>query len=143
MSKLCDKLKLEFESKSVNEAFARAAIGAFAARLDPSLEELNDIKTAVSEAVTNCIVHAYPDGIGLVYITVKISESTIEIKIKDTGRGIEDIEQAREPLYTTGGDDRSGMGFTVMESFCDGLRVKSRPGAGTTVVLTKRIRSRR
>lgn len=143
MSKPCDKLKLEFESKSINEAFARAAVGAFAARLDPSLEELNDIKTAVSEAVTNCIVHAYPDGIGQVYITVKIAENTIEMKIKDTGRGIEDIEQAREPLYTTGGTDRSGMGFTVMESFCDALRVKSKPGAGTTVVLTKRIRSRR
>jgi len=143
MSKPCDKLKLEFESKSINEAFARAAVGAFAARLDPSLEELNDIKTAVSEAVTNCIVHAYPDGIGQVYITVKIVENTIEMKIKDTGRGIEDIEQAREPLYTTGGTDRSGMGFTVMESFCDALRVKSKPGAGTTVVLTKRIRSRR
>ena len=143
MSKPCDKLKLEFESKSVNEGFARAAVGAFAARLDPSLEELNDIKTAVSEAVTNCIVHAYPDGIGPVYITVKISANTLEIRIKDCGRGIEDVEQAREPLYTTGGEDRSGMGFTVMESFCDGLRVKSKPGAGTTVVLTKRIKSRR
>jgi stage II sporulation protein AB (anti-sigma F factor) len=143
MNKPCDKLKLEFESKSVNEGFARAAVGAFAARLDPSLEELNDIKTAVSEAVTNCIVHAYPDGIGPVYITVKISANILEIRVKDCGRGIEDIQQAREPLYTTGGDDRSGMGFTVMESFCDGLRVKSKPGAGTTVVLTKRIKSRR
>ena len=143
MNKPCDKLKLEFESKSVNEGFARAAVGAFAARLDPSLEELNDIKTAVSDAVTNCIVHAYPDGIGPVYITVKISANILEIRVKDCGRGIEDIQQAREPLYTTGGDDRSGMGFTVMESFCDGLRVKSKPGAGTTVVLTKRIKSRR
>lgn len=142
-NKLHDKLKLEFESKSINESFARAAIAAFAARLDPNLDELNDIKTAVSEAVTNCIVHAYPDTVGPVYITVKIFDAAIEIKIKDCGHGIEDIEKAREPMFTTGSSERSGMGFTVMESFCDQVKVKSKPNAGTTVVLYKRIRSRR
>ena len=138
-----EKMKLEFESRSVNEGFARAAVGAFAARLDPTLEELGDIKTALSEAVTNCIVHAYPSGIGPVYITCKIEQNTLEIKIKDCGRGIEDIEKARQPLYTTGGEERSGMGFTVMETFCDSVRVRSKPGVGTTVVLQKRIKSRR
>ncbi len=143
MNRQSEKLKLEMDSRSVNEGFARAAVGAFAARLDPTLEELGDIKTALSEAVTNCIVHAYPNGIGPVYITLKTDGSALEMKIKDCGRGIEDVEKAREPLYTTGGEDRSGMGFTVMETFCDSLRVKSRPGAGTTVILTKKLKGRR
>lgn len=143
MNKACDKLKLEFESKSVNEGFARAAVAAFAARLDPSIEQLCDIKTAVSEAVTNCIVHAYPNAIGPVYISVRLFDSSVEIRIKDCGRGIEDINKAREPMFTTGGAERSGMGFTVMESFCDSVRIKSKPGTGTTVVLTKMLKGRR
>ncbi|MBS7315239.1 MAG: anti-sigma F factor [Clostridiaceae bacterium] len=138
-----DKMKLEIESKSINEGFARAAVAAFAARLDPSLEELGDIKTAVSEAVTNCIVHAYPDSIGLVQINCRVFEDYIEIKIRDYGRGIADIARAREPMYTTGGSDRSGMGFTVMESFMDELRVRSREGIGTTVTMQKRIKPRK
>ena len=138
-----DKLKLEIESKSVNEGFARAATAAFAARLDPSLEELNDIKTAVSEAVTNCIVHAYPDSIGSIQITCRVFEDYIEIRVRDYGCGIPDIARAREPMFTTGGSDRSGMGFTVMESFMDELRVRSKPGGGTTVTMVKRIRPRR
>ena len=143
MNRPCDKLKLEFESKSINEGFARAAVAAFAARLDPSIEQLCDIKTAVSEAVTNCIVHAYPNAIGPIYITVKTCGTSVEIRVKDCGRGIEDVDKAREPLFTTGGAERSGMGFTVMESFCDSVRVKSKPGAGTTVVLTKALKGRR
>lgn len=138
-----DKMKLEIESKSINEGFARAAVAAFAARLDPSLEEINDIKTAVSEAVTNCIVHAYPDGIGNIQITCRVFEDYIEVKIRDYGRGIADIARAREPMYTTGGADRSGMGFTVMESFMDELKVRSREGVGTTVTMTKRIKPRK
>ncbi len=138
-----DKLKLEFEGKSINEGFARAAVAAFAARLDPSLEEINDIKTAVSEAVTNCIVHAYPEHIGSIQIACRVFEDYIEIRVKDSGCGIADVEKAREPMYTTGGTDRSGMGFTVMESFMDELRVRSKPGAGTTVTMVKRIRPRR
>ncbi len=138
-----DKMKLEIESKSINEGFARAAVAAFAARLDPSLDELGDIKTAVSEAVTNCTVHAYPDAIGNVQITCRVFEDYIEIKVRDYGRGIADIARAREPMYTTGGSDRSGMGFTVMESFMDELRVRSREGVGTTVTMVKRIRPRK
>ncbi len=138
-----DTLKLEFESKSVNEGFARAAVGAFIARLDPNVEELNDIKTAVSEAVTNCIVHAYPKTIGKIHITVRAGDDGIaEIAVKDTGCGIADVALARTVMYTTGGPERSGMGFTVMESFMDTLRVRSAPGRGTTVTMTKRIKSR-
>ena len=136
-------MKLEIESKSINEGFARAAVAAFAARLDPSLDELGDIKTAVSEAVTNCTVHAYPDAIGNVQITCRVFDDYIEIKVSDYGRGIADIARAREPMYTTGGSDRSGMGFTVMESFMDELRVRSREGVGTTVTMVKRIRPRK
>ena len=138
-----DKMKLEIESKSINEGFARAAVAAFAARLDPSLEEINDIKTAVSEAVTNCIVHAYPDCIGSIQIACRVFEDYIEIKVRDYGRGIVDIARAREPMYTTGGADRSGMGFTVMESFMDELRVRSREGVGTTVTMVKRVKPRK
>jgi len=133
-------MKLEFPALSRNEGFARAAVASFAAQLDPTLEELNDIKTAVSEAVTNAIVHGYPGGIGDVYIIARICrDSVLEITVRDKGVGIEDVDRAREPMYTTGGTERSGMGFTIMESFMDTLRVRSRPGRGTTVTMRKRI----
>lgn len=133
-------IKLEFPGKSSNEAFARAAAAAFASQLDPTLEELGDIKTAVSEAVTNCIVHAYPDEIGRVSMRMRILEDDIlEISVRDWGRGIENVSRAMEPLYTTGGDERGGMGFTIMGSFTDRLRVRSFPGRGTTVTMLKRI----
>ena len=138
-----DKMKLEIESKSINEGFARAAVAAFAARLDPSLEELGDIKTAVSEAVTNCIVHAYPDTIGKVSMRLRLfPDNLLEIQIKDWGVGLEDVERARTPLFTTGGEERSGMGFTIMERFMDGVKVRSTPGRGTTVTLRRRISRR-
>lgn len=133
-------IKIEFPSKSCNEAFARAAAAAVAAQLDPTMEELGDIKTAVSEAVTNAIVHAYPDSIGLVAMKVRILDGQqLEISVKDWGCGIEDVQRAMQPLYTTGGEDRSGMGFTIIGSFMDKLRVRSRPGKGTTVVMRRRI----
>lgn len=136
-------IKFEFPSRSVNEGFARAATAAFASQLDPTLEELGDIKTAVSEAVTNCIVHAYPDNIGKVTMRLRIIDGdTLEIMVKDTGRGISDVAQAREPLFTTGGEERSGMGFTIMESFMDQLTVRSKPGKGTTVTM-RRVVARR
>ena len=136
-------IKLEFPSKSSNEGFARMAAAAFAAQLDPTLEELGDVKTAVSEAVTNCIVHAYPDSVGRVRLRMRILEGDqLEISVQDWGRGIEDVDRAREPLYTTGGEERSGMGFTIMESFMDKLRIRSRPGRGTTVTMLRTIRSR-
>ena len=136
-------IKLEVPSKSSNEDFARMAAAAFAAQLDPTLEELGDIKTAVSEAVTNCIVHAYPESVGRIRLRMRILEGEkLEISIQDWGRGIEDVDKAREPLYTTGGEERSGMGFTIMESFTDKLRVRSRPGRGTTVTMLRTIRSR-
>ena len=122
-------IKLEFPGKSSNEAFARAAAAAFAAQLDPTMEELGDIKTAVSEAVTNAIVHAYPNEIGKVSMRLRIlEEDMLEVSVKDWGCGIESVEQAMRPLYTTGGEERSGMGFTIMGSFMDTLRVRSRPG---------------
>ena len=136
-------IKLEFPSKSCNEALARSVAGVFAAQLDPTLEELGDIKTAVSEAVTNCVVHAYPQSIGRILLRCRIlEENRLEIVVKDWGRGIADVEKARTPLFTTGGEDRSGMGFTIMESFTDTLRVRSRPGKGTTVTMQRKIRSR-
>ncbi len=136
-------IKLEFPSKSSNEAFARTAAAAFAAQLDPTLEEIGDIKTAVSEAVTNCTVHAYPETVGKIRMRLRILEGDVlEISVQDWGRGIEDIRQAREPLFTTGGEERSGMGFTIMESFMDKLRVRSTPGKGTTVTMLRTIRSR-
>lgn len=136
-------ITLEFPAKSVNEGFARASIACFAAQLDLNMEELGDIKTAVSEAVTNCIVHAYPDSLGKIVIKSRLlSGGVIEITVRDKGRGIPDIDKAREPMYTTGGDDRSGMGFTIMESFMDDLRVKSVVGKGTTVTMRKRISPR-
>ncbi len=138
-----DYIKLTFPSRSVNESFARATVASFAARLDPTLEELSDIKTAVSEAVTNCIVHAYPGKLGTIWLNAKITAGgVLEITVKDTGVGIPDIKKAREPLYTTGGDDRSGMGFTIMESFMDKVRVRSAENKGTTVSMTRKISRR-
>ena len=136
-------IKLDFPSRSVNEGFARAAAAAFAAQLDPTLDELGDIKTAVSEAVTNCIVHAYPDSIGKISMRMRILEDgVLEICVKDSGVGIPDVEKAREPLFTTGGEERSGMGFTIMESFMDRLRVRSKPGKGTSVTMRRTIERR-
>ena len=134
---------LEFLSRSSNEGFARIAAAGFAAQLDPTLDELGDIKTAVSEAVTNAIVHAYPDRIGRVVMKLRRRENQVlEIVVRDWGCGIENVEQARRPMYTTGGSERSGMGFTIMESFTDRLTVRSVPGKGTTVQMRKRIAPR-
>ena len=136
-------IKLEFPSKSSNEAFARTAAAAFAAQLDPTLEELGDIKTAVSEAVTNSIVHAYPDSLGRIAMRLRIIKgSTLEISVRDWGRGIADVEQAMTPLFSTGGEERSGMGFTIMGSFMDKLKVRSSPGRGTTVTMQRFISPR-
>ena len=141
--KVNNYISMEFLSRSVNEGFARMAVAAFAAQLDPTLEELGDIKTAVSEAVTNCIVHAYPDTLGKIVVKARIlDDDVLEVIVRDWGRGIRDVEKARQPLYTTGGEDRSGMGFTIMESFMDKLRVVSREGQGTKVVLRRRIARR-
>ena len=141
--KAVNYIKLEFPGRSSNEALARAAAAAFALQLDPTLEELGDITTAVSEAVTNCIVHAYPDTVGKSRMRLRVLEGgLLEIAVQDWGCGIEDLQRAREPLFTTGGEERSGMGFTIMESFMDKLRVRSRPGRGTTVVMQRRVRSR-
>ena len=134
---------LEFPSRSANEGFARAAAACFAAQLDPTLEEVNDIKTAVSEAVTNAIVHAYPDTLGKILLKLRIREGgTLEIVVKDWGVGIADVEQARTPLFTTGNEERSGMGFTIMESFMDTLRVRSAPGRGVVVTMARKISRR-
>lgn len=135
-----DEIKLIIPSKSSNESFARMAVGAFVSRLDPTLEELNDIKTAVSEAVTNCIVHAYKDTIGKIYITVSIDGQVVKIKIKDCGCGINDVAKAMEPLFTTGGEERAGLGFAVMESFMDRLKVRSAVDKGTTVIMQKKLK---
>ena len=136
-------ITIEFPSRSANEGFARSAVAAFAVQLDPTLEELGDIKTAVSEAVTNAIVHAYPDRLGKVALRLRLFEDgVLEIVVKDWGVGIEDVEKARQPLYTTGSEERSGMGFTIMESFMDALRVRSTPGKGTTVTMRRRISRR-
>ena len=141
--KKINSCKIVLPAKSVNEGFARAAVAAFAALADPTLEELSDIRTAVSEAVTNCIVHAYKETAGLIYIDLTLTaDNAVKIRVRDKGCGIEDINKAREPLYTTAGDERSGLGFTVMESFSDKLTVSSRPGRGTTVTITKRIRGK-
>ena len=141
--KIENQVALEFPSRSANEGFARTAAACFAAQLDPTLEEVNDIKTAVSEAVTNAIVHAYPDVIGKVSMKLRIREGHIlEIAVRDWGVGIADVEQARTPLFTTGNEERSGMGFTIMESFMDTLRVRSAPGKGTTVTMARRISRR-
>ena len=136
-------MNLTFPSRSVNEGFARSAVACFAAQLDPTLEELGDIKTAVSEAVTNCIVHGYPDSIGTISVRCRIlQDHVLDIVIKDKGKGIDDIAQARTPMFTTGGEERSGMGFTIMESFMDKLTVRSVPGKGTTVTMRKKLAPR-
>ena len=143
MKQLINQATVQFLSRSSNEGFARTTAACFAAQLDPTLDELNDLKTAVSEAVTNAIVHGYPDSLGKVSMVMKIfDDNTVEIAVKDRGVGIADLEQARTPLYTTGGAERAGMGFTIMESFMDTMKVRSAPGKGTTVVLSKRISRR-
>lgn len=134
-----NKFKLELPSFSSNEAFARVTVAAFVAQLDPTVDEIADIKTSVSEAVTNSIVHAYPDSIGMIYITCELSDNELKVKIRDKGRGIENVKQAMEPLYTTGGEERAGLGFAVMESMMDSLKVRSRIGKGTTVTMKKKI----
>ena len=134
---------MEFPSKSANEAFARSAVAFFAAQMDPTLEEMGDIRTAVSEAVTNCIVHAYPDGFGMITVRCRIlKDNTLDIVIKDKGVGIENLEQARKPMYTTGGSERSGMGFTIMESFMTSFDVVSIPGKGTSVHMRRKVMRR-
>ena len=138
-----NQMTLRFPSRSANESFARSAAAAFLAQLDPTVEQVYDIKTAVSEAVTNAIVHGYRDRLGTITMTVRIyAPATAEIIISDKGCGIADVQKAREPLFTTGGAERSGMGFTIMESFMDGLTVRSKPGRGTTVILRKVLQAR-
>lgn len=135
---------LDFPSKSTNEAFARSAVACFAAQMDPTLEELGDIRTAVSEAVTNCIVHGYPDALGTITLRCRIlKDNVLDIVIKDRGAGIPDVEQARKPMFTTGGAERSGMGFTIMESFMTSLTVTSEPGKGTTVHMRRKLQRRK
>ncbi|HIV68887.1 MAG TPA: anti-sigma F factor [Candidatus Butyricicoccus stercorigallinarum] len=143
MHSAINQMSIKFQSRSNNEAFARQAVAAFAAQLDPTIEEINDIKTAVSEAVTNCIVHAYRDTVGYITVAAKLfDDGSIQITVRDKGCGIADIQQARQPMFTTGDAGRSGMGFTIMESFMDHLRVRSREGVGTQVIMTKRIAAR-
>ena len=139
-TKANNEVTLAFPSRSSNEGFARVAAAGFAAQLDPTLDELGDIKTAVSEAVTNAIVHGYPDQLGKIAVKLKLlPNNTLEITVRDWGAGIEDIQQARQPLFTTGGEERSGMGFTIMESFMDSLAVRSKNGKGTVVTMKRRI----
>ncbi|NLF34425.1 MAG: anti-sigma F factor [Clostridiales bacterium] len=138
-----NETSMTFLSRSANEGFARTAAACFVAQLDPTLDELGDIKTAVSEAVTNSIVHAYPDRLGKITLRLKLFEdNSVEIMVKDWGKGIEDVEEARTPLFTTGNEERSGMGFTIMESFMDNLKVRSQPEKGTTVTMRKKISRR-
>ena len=140
MKKAMNEMKLTFPSRSANEGFARSAVAPFLSQLDPAVDELADLRTAVSEAVTNCIVHAYRDSIGTITIQMRLfADGRVVIKIRDRGCGIANIEQAMEPLFTTGGDDRSGLGFSVMESFTDRLRVSSKAGRGTVVTMEKYI----
>ena len=135
-----NEMRLEFPSHSCNEAFARAVVGAFSAAMDPTLEELSDIKTAVSEAVTNCIVLGYPDRVGSIVLTcAQLDADTLEITVVDSGVGIPDVKAAREPMFTTGGEDRSGMGFTIMERFMTKLQVDSKPQEGTAVTMLRRL----
>ncbi len=135
-----NQFKMVFDSCSVNESFSRVAVAAFASQLDMSIEDLGDIKTIVSEAVTNCIVHAYKEKIGKIYITCTVfSEGILRVSVRDKGCGISDVKKAREPLYTSVGGDRSGLGFSVMESFSDKLKVTSKLGVGTTVTMEKKI----
>ncbi|HAL87820.1 MAG TPA: anti-sigma F factor [Clostridiales bacterium] len=134
---------LEFPSRSTNEAFARSAVACFAAQMDPTMDELGDIRTAVSEAVTNCIVHAYPEKLGTITLRCRIlKDNVLDIVVKDKGVGIADIDQARRPAFTTGGMERSGMGFTIMESFMTNLEISSKPGRGTTVHMRRKLQRR-
>lgn len=138
-----NEMRMTVDSRSVNESFSRTAVAVFTAQLDPTVEEINDIKTAVSEAVTNCIVHGYKNTLGKIYITVRIHDNgKVIISIRDKGCGIQDISKARKPLFTTLGGDRAGLGFSVMESFMDKLTVRSKVGVGTTVTLCKIIKGR-
>lgn len=140
-NKIKNEMQIEFKSKSSNEAFARIAVAAFASQLDPTIEEIADIKTSVSEAVTNSIIHAYPDKEGVIKIKSVLYDDEIYIEVQDQGEGIENIEEAKEPLYTTKGNlERSGMGFTIMENFMDMLKVESIVGLGTKVSMTKKIK---
>ena len=141
--KFSNHMTLEIPSRSCNEAFARSAVACFVTQMDPTLEELGDIRTAVSEAVTNCIVHAYPNCIGMITIRCRIlKDNTLDVVIKDKGVGINDIDSARRPAFTTGGADRSGMGFTIMESFMTDLSVSSKPGKGTVVHMRRKLSRR-
>lgn len=141
--KAVNTVKFTFPSRSINEGFARGALSAFAAQADPTLDELADVKTAASEAVTNCIVHAYPEVIGPVTLTAALYEDgTLRVVVADRGVGIADVEQARAPMFTTGGPERAGLGFAVMESFMDSVKVRSTPGKGTRVTMVKRLGSR-
>ena len=136
-----NEMKMEFLSKSANEAFARIAVASFASQLDPTIEEIADIKTAVSEAVTNAIIHGYPNNEGTVKVKAKLFDDEIEIEVSDNGAGIENVKEAREPLFTTKGNlERSGMGFTIMENFMDELSVESIVGLGTKIVMSKKIK---
>ncbi|MBQ3603901.1 MAG: anti-sigma F factor [Clostridia bacterium] len=138
-----NKFSMTMDSRSANEGFARLVASGFAAQLDPTVEELCDIKTAVSEAVTNCIVHAYPDGVGNIYISAWIyAGGLVRIKIRDKGCGIADVKRAMEPLYSSLGGERAGLGFAVMESFCDKISVRSAVGKGTSVTLDKYIKGK-
>lgn len=131
---------LQFPSKSCNESFARSAVGCFVAQLDPTVEELNDIKTVVSEAVTNAIVHGYPSEIGKILVKMRIpQDNVLELSVQDWGIGIENISQAKTPLFTTGNEERAGMGFSIMESFMDSLKIRSRVGKGTTLILRRKF----
>lgn len=137
-----NEMKLEFDSKSQNEAFSRVAVASFVAQLDPTIEELSDIKTAVSEAVTNAIIHGYEFYPGKVYVRCRIIDNTVYIEVEDHGKGIKDIDEARQPLYTSKPDlERSGMGFTVMEAFMDSVEVESIEGCGTTIMMKKTLLS--
>ena len=140
---LLNEMRLTVDSRSVNESYVRVAVSAFAAQLDPTVEEISDLKTALSEAVTNCIVHAYPDNVGKIFIHTQLFDSgLVRVKIRDRGCGIPDIKQALEPLWTSIGGERAGLGFAVMESFCDKVRVRSTKGCGTIITLEKKIEGR-
>ncbi len=144
MRAVVNRMKMQFPSLSVNEGFARGAVSAFLLGLDPLVNDLADLKTAVSEAVTNAVVHGYRDTVGIVYMSAKIfSDGSVDVKVRDKGCGIEDVEKAMEPLFTTGGEERAGLGFAVMQTFCDRVKVTSAPGKGTSVTLTKRLSQKR
>ena len=143
MRQVINQMTMKFESRSVNEGFARMATAVFVSQLDPTLEEISDVKTIVSEAVTNAIVHGYKDRCGQIHITAKLfDDQTAEIRVRDQGCGIADVQKAREPMFTTGNDERSGMGFTIMESFMTTFEVTSMPGKGTSIHMRRKIKQR-